>query len=66
MAEGDLVIVRGRFSGFAAPATWIAPDTVRIQDGILVGHWDVIQDVATEEQSISKQRMFGTRFLTGA
>src|SRR5437879_6118696 len=52
VAEGDLVIVHGRFSGFGAPVNWIAADIVRIQNGILVEHWDVIQDEAMEEQSI--------------
>lgn len=29
---------------------WIAADIVRIQDGILVKHWDVIQGEATEQE----------------
>jgi predicted SnoaL-like aldol condensation-catalyzing enzyme len=62
VAEGDLVIVHGRFSGFGAPMNWIAADILRIQNGILVEHWDVIQDEATEEQSKSKLPMFGTSF----
>jgi predicted SnoaL-like aldol condensation-catalyzing enzyme len=62
VAEGDLVIVHGRFSGFGAPVNWIAADIVRVQNGILVEHWDVIQDEATEEQSKSKAPMFGTSF----
>jgi len=66
VAEGDLVIVHGRFSGFGAPVNWIAADIVRIQNGILVEHWDVIQDEVTEEQSISKRPMFGTTFPTYA
>jgi predicted SnoaL-like aldol condensation-catalyzing enzyme len=66
VAEGDLVIVHGRFSGFGAPVNWIAADIVRTQNGILVEHWDVIQDEATEEQSISKRPMFGTMFPTYA
>ena len=53
MAQGDFVIVHRRFSGFGAPVNWIAADIVRIQNGILVEHWDLIQDEATEEQSIS-------------
>src|SRR6202522_1995355 len=53
VAERDFVIVHGRFSGFGAPVNWIAADIVRIQNGILVEHWDVIQDEATEEQSKS-------------
>jgi predicted SnoaL-like aldol condensation-catalyzing enzyme len=64
MAERDLVIVHGRFSGFGAPVNWIAADIVRVQNGILAEHWDVIQDEATEEQSISKQPMFGRTFPT--
>jgi predicted SnoaL-like aldol condensation-catalyzing enzyme len=64
VAEGDLVIVHGRFSGFGARVNWIAADIVRIQNGILVEHWDVIQDEATEEQAISKRPMFGTTFPT--
>ena len=62
VAEGDFVIAHGRFSGFGAPANWIAADILRIQDGVLVEHWDVIQDEATEEQSKSKAPMFGDRF----
>src|SRR5271154_2357608 len=66
VAEGDIVIVHGRFSGFGAPVNWIAADIVRIQNGILAEHWDVIQDEKTEEQSISKRPMFGTTFPTYA
>jgi predicted SnoaL-like aldol condensation-catalyzing enzyme len=62
VAEGDLVIVHGRFSGFGAPVNWIAADIVRLQNGILVEHWDVIQDEATKEQSRSKAPMFGVAF----
>jgi predicted SnoaL-like aldol condensation-catalyzing enzyme len=62
VAEGDFVIVHGRFSGFGAPVNWIAADIVRIQDGILVEHWDVIQDEATEEQSKSGAPMFKNAF----
>ena len=64
VAEGDFVIVYGRFSGFGAPVNWIAADVVRMQDGSLVEHWDVIQDEATEEQSKSKAPMCGDRFPT--
>jgi predicted SnoaL-like aldol condensation-catalyzing enzyme len=64
MAEGDLVIAHGRFSGFGAPVNWIAADIVRVQNGILVEHWDVIQDEATEEQSKSGRPMFGKTFPT--
>jgi len=62
VAEGDFVIVHGRFSGIGLPVNWIAADILRIEDGILVEHWDVIQDEATEEQSKSGAPMFGNSF----
>jgi predicted SnoaL-like aldol condensation-catalyzing enzyme len=62
VAEKDLVIVHGRFSGFGQPVNWIAADIVRIKDGVLVEHWDVIQDEVTREQSKSGQPMFGNDF----
>src|SRR5882672_6054360 len=62
VAEGDLVIVHGRFSDFGVTMNWIAADIVRIEEGILVEHWDVIQDEATKEQSKSGAPMFGKTF----
>jgi predicted SnoaL-like aldol condensation-catalyzing enzyme len=62
LAEGDYVIVHGRFSNIGLPVNWIAADIVRLKDGILVEHWDVIQDEATEEQSKSGAPMFGKTF----
>jgi predicted SnoaL-like aldol condensation-catalyzing enzyme len=62
VAEGDFVIVHGRFSNLGLPVNWIAADIVRIEDGILVEHWDVIQDEATEQQSKSGAPMFGKTF----
>src|SRR5712671_6263159 len=64
VAEGDFVIVHGRFSNFGLPVNWIAADIVRVKDGLLVEHWDVIEDEATQEQSKSGQPMFGDRFAT--
>jgi predicted SnoaL-like aldol condensation-catalyzing enzyme len=61
-AEGDLVIVHGRFSNIGLPVNWITADFVRIENGLLVEHWDVIQDEATEEQSKSGAPMFGKSF----
>jgi predicted SnoaL-like aldol condensation-catalyzing enzyme len=62
VAEGDFVIVHGRFSGHGQAVNWIAADIVRIKGGILVEHWDVIQDEATREQSKSGNPMFGDTF----
>jgi predicted SnoaL-like aldol condensation-catalyzing enzyme len=65
LAEGDYVIVHGRFSNIGLPVNWIAADVVRLKDGILVEHWDVIQDEATEQQSKSGNPMFGNSFPFG-
>jgi predicted SnoaL-like aldol condensation-catalyzing enzyme len=62
VADGDFVIVHGRFSGMGLPVNWIAADILRIEDGIMVEHWDVIQDEATQEQSKSGFPMFGDNF----
>ena len=62
VAEGDYVIVHGRFSGRGQPAAWIAADIVRIENGRLAEHWDVLQDEATKAESKSGLPMFGDRF----
>jgi predicted SnoaL-like aldol condensation-catalyzing enzyme len=62
LAEGDYVIVHGRFSGSGRPVAWIAADVVRIEDGRLAEHWDVLQDEATAAESKSGLPMFGDRF----
>ena len=62
VAEGDFVIVHGRFSGNGRPVNWIAADVVRIADGVLAEHWDVLQDEVTRAESKSGLPMFGGRF----
>jgi predicted SnoaL-like aldol condensation-catalyzing enzyme len=62
VAEGDYVIAHGRFSGTGRPAAWIAADIVRLEDGHLAEHWDVLQDEATQAESVSGLPMFGERF----
>jgi predicted SnoaL-like aldol condensation-catalyzing enzyme len=61
VADGEFVIVHGRFSGFQA-VSWIAADILRIKNGVLAEHWDVIQDEATKGESKSGLPMFGTEF----
>jgi N-ethylmaleimide reductase len=58
-ASGGLII--GECTEIS-PDAYGAADIVRIQDGILVEHWDVIQDEATGEQSKSGSPMFGDTF----
>src|SRR5258708_16695796 len=61
LAGGDFVIVHGRFSGLGAPVNWIAADIVRLQNGMLIEHWDVIQDEVTQEQSKIGLPKFGDK-----
>jgi predicted SnoaL-like aldol condensation-catalyzing enzyme len=61
-AEGDFVIVHGRFSNFGLPANWIAADIVRTENGVLAEHWDVIQNEASKAESKSGLPMFGSDF----
>jgi len=62
VGEGNLVIVHGRFSNFGLPVNWIAADIVRIENGMLAEHWDVIEDEATKQDSKSGLPMFGEEF----
>ncbi|MER7680696.1 nuclear transport factor 2 family protein [Streptomyces sp. NPDC096934] len=62
MAEGDHVMVRGRFSGHGLPAAWIVVDSLRLKDGVFEEHWDVIQDEATAASSLSGLPMWGDDF----
>jgi predicted SnoaL-like aldol condensation-catalyzing enzyme len=62
VAENDYVIVHGRFSGTGRPRNWIAADVVRVANGVLAEHWDVLQDEAAEAESRSGLPMFGSTF----
>jgi acetyl esterase/lipase len=62
VADGDYVVLHGRFSGHGQPANWIVADVVRVADGKLAEHWDMIQDEAGENESRSGLPMFGDVF----
>jgi len=51
-----------RFTGYGRPVAWIAADIVRIENGRLAEHWDVLQDEATKAESKSGLPMFGDHF----
>jgi predicted SnoaL-like aldol condensation-catalyzing enzyme len=63
MAENDLVIVHGRFSGFSGAASWVSANVVRIKDRILVEHWDVLQEEETRERSAGQSPMYDRSHL---
>jgi predicted SnoaL-like aldol condensation-catalyzing enzyme len=60
LAEGQWVMIHGRFSDFGRPANWIAVDVLRVCEGVLIEHWDVLQDEVPVEQSKSGTAMFAT------
>jgi predicted SnoaL-like aldol condensation-catalyzing enzyme len=62
VAEGDYVIIHGRFSGTGRPVSRVAADIVRIEKGRLAEHWDVLQDEATKAESKSGLPMFDDHF----
>lgn len=61
MAEGDFVVLHGRYTGLPGPS-WVVVDIVPIENVLLAKHWDVIQDEATSVSSQSGLPMLGTRF----
>ena len=62
VAEDDYVLLHGRFSNYGQPRPWIVVDIVRLENGLLAEHWDVIQDEATRASSKSGLPMFGDHF----
>jgi predicted SnoaL-like aldol condensation-catalyzing enzyme len=62
LAKQEFVMLHGRFSGTGRARNWIAADLVRVHDGVLAEHWDVLQDEATREESKSGLPMFGAQF----
>jgi len=62
VADGEYVTLHGRFSGRGQLRNWIAADVVRMENGKLAEHWDVLQDEAARAESKSGLPMFGTSF----
>jgi predicted SnoaL-like aldol condensation-catalyzing enzyme len=58
VVDGEWAMMHGRFSGRGGP-NWIAADILRVKDGKLLEHWDVLQDEATKAESKSGLPMFG-------
>lgn len=62
VAEGDYVMLQGRFSGNGRPRALITVDVVRMANGKLAEHWDVWQEEVTSSESKSGLPMFGAAF----
>jgi predicted SnoaL-like aldol condensation-catalyzing enzyme/predicted ester cyclase len=66
VADGDHVLLHGRFTNNGRPRAWVAGDVVRIENGLLAEHWDTLQDEVTRDESVSGLPMFGDRFPSAA
>lgn len=62
LADDYFVMIHGRFTGTGRQRDWIAVDIVRVENGRLAEHWDVLQDEATQRESVSGRPMFGDVF----
>jgi predicted SnoaL-like aldol condensation-catalyzing enzyme len=59
IAEGDLVMVHGRYSG-VTDKPLLSVDIFQFRDGQMVAHWDVVQEEVPAEQATSGLPMFPT------
>jgi predicted SnoaL-like aldol condensation-catalyzing enzyme len=66
VADGDYVVLHGRLSTGGPGPNRITADIVRLEDGLIAEHWDVLQDEAAAEESKSGLPMFGDTFPAGA
>jgi len=57
IAEGDLVMVHGRYSG-GDRKTFIAVDIFRFDGDRVVEHWDVLQEEVPAEKTVAGNAMF--------
>jgi predicted SnoaL-like aldol condensation-catalyzing enzyme len=62
LGEDDLIMMHGRFVGGGGSANLIAADIIKMKDGLLIEHWDVLQDEVTRAESESGRPMFGNDF----
>ncbi len=63
LANENFLMLHGRFSGLGKGVpNWIVVDVVRLENGVLAEHWDVVEDEATRAASKSGRPMFGNGF----
>jgi predicted SnoaL-like aldol condensation-catalyzing enzyme len=64
LAEGEDVMLHGRFTGHGAARPWLAADRLRLENGLLAEHWDVLADEPTQAESISGLPAIGVSFAS--
>jgi predicted SnoaL-like aldol condensation-catalyzing enzyme len=63
VAEGNYVMVHGRYVGWG-PKPIVGVDIFRISNGVLVEHWDVLQEEVPATQTKSGNPMFDPQEAT--
>ena len=63
VAEGNYVMVHGRYVGWG-PKPIVGVDIFRISNGVLVEHWDVLQEEVPATQTKSGNPMFDPQETT--
>src|SRR5438552_18521395 len=64
IAEGDLVMAHGRYSG-GGGKTLIAADIFRFEGDLIVEHWDVLQEEVPADKTRSEERRVGRESRSG-
>lgn len=57
-------MLHGRFTGHGTTRPWLAADRLRLENGLLAEHWDVLADEPTQAESISGLPALGTSFAS--
>jgi len=65
-ADGDFVIVHGRYSGGSERKTLVAADIFRFENDVVVEHWDVLQEEVPVTRTVSGNAMFDPTESTGS
>jgi predicted SnoaL-like aldol condensation-catalyzing enzyme len=58
LAEGEFVMIHGRYSGGEGRKTFVAADIFRFENDRVVEHWDVLQEEVPAEQTVAGNAMF--------
>src|SRR5262249_10521713 len=64
LAEGNDVMLHGRFTGHSSPRPWLAADRLRLEGGLLAGHWAVLAAEPRKAESASGLPAIGDSFAS--
>jgi predicted SnoaL-like aldol condensation-catalyzing enzyme len=57
LAQGNIVMIYGRYIG-GTGKTLVGPDIFRFENGVVVEHWDVLQEEVPVEKTVAGNPMF--------